>query len=191
MAPLESRCLLSVDMAGLQRSGMIAHRMDVADQISEIRSLAAGPAKRAALKALLGRDTVKEPFYWSTRNVSILRHPSGAAAVEVSYWSSGRNPWDAIYGYSGFSLQAGATYEIQYGASQILTDNKNRTFRINLQEADAPFKSFFMDDAVGDGRVYTQKVTIPYTVPDASLQFQFGGGGHREFVFTAFSIRKV
>ncbi len=171
------------------------HRPQVMAEVSLLESrclLSTGvPGMHQASKTSLHASTA-DPVYWHTNNVTMPKHPSGATAVEVTWYSSGTNPWDAIYGESGFSLERGATYEIKYGASQILKDNPNDTYRINLQEANGPnYTSFFLDDAIGNGRSHTARVTMTQSVPEASLQFQFGGGGHREFVFTDFSIHKV
>ena len=161
---LEPRCLLSTGVVGTHQTSATSLHAITADRL--------------------------DGFFWKTSNVSERKHPSGYAEVEVSWISSGYHPWDAIYGFSGFSLERGATYDIGYAVSEI-SGNKDSSYRINLQEAKAPYKSFLLlDEPYTDGKGHSAKITMPETVKDASLQFQFGGHGHRVFTI-GLAIAKV
>ncbi len=162
---LEQRCMPS--------SGSLGGRMDMA-------------AERGGESASAHSPATAEPFWWHTSNVTVGRHPAGVATVEVSWLYSGNKPWDAIYGQSGISLQAGATYEIHIVGT--LLSGSNSTFKVSLQHAKEPYTSYFNEE-FSQGS-YTRRVTVPRSDSDASLQFQFGGHGARKFV-AVLSLSKV
>jgi hypothetical protein len=187
------RRLRSRNDAGVRRR-RVNHLVPMASEVSvlEPRCLLSasglGTPQASMMPMLHANGRAGEEFRWHSSNVVVGRHPSGATRVSVSYWSSGSHPWDAIYGLSGFSLEAGATYEIGVGAYE--QHGKTGTVRLVLQEANAPYTSYFLED-FKEGTRLDVRVKVPVSVPNASLQFQFGGQGAREFVMHGPSIHRV
>jgi hypothetical protein len=167
---LEPRCLLSG--LGLRPSGVMAHNAFVAHVAHEHRTHS-------------GAST--GDFVWPGDHVTVEPHGGGVKAYSISKYWAGKNPWDAIVGLSGFSLDAGSTYRIEVGFFEITNADPN--YRVNLQEANPPYTSVFLHDNTTN--YFTMDVKVDRSIPEASLQVQFGGRGARTFVLQQFSVTKL
>ena len=166
-------------MRRLARVFGLDHRLWRSANRSSRRRRTSNPFSQVVAEvSLLEERCMMASGWWATDAVGF--EPQGGGGL-ITIKKSTDNPYEAIVGKNGISVEQDQTYTLNFKLSSVQGgDAKGFTVTWVLQQKDKPYKQYFKKEyqipATGSG-LQTVDIPVPASNADASLQLWLGGPG--------------
>ena len=159
--------------------GLVDHRLWRSANRSSRRRRTSNPFSQAPAEVSLLEPRCLMSSDWWVNDPAVLSKADRDGGIRIEIKKATDNPWQAILGKNGISVEQDQTYTLTFKLSgKSGGDAKGFTATWVLQQKDKPYKKYFSKEfqipATGS-KPQSVDISVPASNADASLQLWLGG----------------